>query len=261
MVRIQGVGPAFLTPNCLRPSPNVYFTTPQQPFASLNTLLQPTLPLHNAAQQCPNPSLHCPAHCNPHQLSTTAADPNQASAPQRLQSAAVGGRTNPQYSADCMGAWESGRNGALPTGTVLGWRLHPETQQAGLGRELVERPYTVGGGGGPPPPGPPPPPDQRDHSGKNKIYERENLVGPFLVHKLLGPIPPSPPPPPQGNFGDFLLKRRAIIPKSPRFPLGAVQFQLATSISISPRRGSPPAPHARTGAQGHTKPLHFHILE
>ena len=26
--------------------------------------------------------------------------------------------------------------------------------------------------------------------GKNEIYNREHLVGPFLVHKLLGPLPP-----------------------------------------------------------------------
>ena len=36
--------------------------------------------------------------------------------------------------------------------------------------------------GHPPPLDPPPSPDQSDHSGKNEIYE--NLVGPFLVHKL-----------------------------------------------------------------------------
>ena len=30
--------------------------------------------------------------------------------------------------------------------------------------------------------------------GKNEIYHRENLVGPFLVHNLLGPKPPLPPP-------------------------------------------------------------------
>ena len=29
--------------------------------------------------------------------------------------------------------------------------------------------------------------------GKNEIYNRENLVGPFLVHKLLGPRHPLPP--------------------------------------------------------------------
>ena len=32
-------------------------------------------------------------------------------------------------------------------------------------------------------------------AGKNEIYRWENLIGPFLVHKLLGPSPsPSPPP-------------------------------------------------------------------
>ena len=29
--------------------------------------------------------------------------------------------------------------------------------------------------------------------GKGKIYNRENLIGPFLVHKRLGPRPPPPP--------------------------------------------------------------------
>ena len=57
------------------------------------------------------------------------------------------------------------------------------------------------GGGTPPPKTPSPPsPDQSDHSGKNEIYNRENLVRPFLVHQVLGPKPPPPLPPP-------LLKR------------------------------------------------------
>ena len=39
----------------------------------------------------------------------------------------------------------------------------------------------------------PPPPARTKVTivGKNEIYNRENLVGPFLVHKLL---PPPPPP-------------------------------------------------------------------
>ena len=45
---------------------------------------------------------------------------------------------------------------------------------------------------------PPPPPDQRGHrvpllSGLD-IYDRENVVGPFLVHKLLGQLSGTPPP-------------------------------------------------------------------
>ena len=32
--------------------------------------------------------------------------------------------------------------------------------------------------------------------GKNEIYNRENLVRPFLVHQVLGPKPPPPLPPP-----------------------------------------------------------------
>ena len=43
------------------------------------------------------------------------------------------------------------------------------------------------------PPVPPPPPETKvTIVGKNKIYNRENLVGPFLVHKILGPSPPLP---------------------------------------------------------------------
>ena len=41
--------------------------------------------------------------------------------------------------------------------------------------------------------GPSPPPQTKvTIAGKNEIYKRENVVGPFLVHKLLGPNPPPP---------------------------------------------------------------------
>ena len=48
--------------------------------------------------------------------------------------------------------------------------------------------------------GAPPPPTKMTIAGENEIYIRENLIGPFLVHKLLGPKPrpplqPPPPPP------------------------------------------------------------------
>ena len=48
----------------------------------------------------------------------------------------------------------------------------------------------------PPPQGGPPPPLQTKVTivGKNEIYNRENLVGPFLVHKRLGPRSPPPLP-------------------------------------------------------------------
>ena len=83
--------------------------------------------------------------------------------------------------------------------------------------EGLEWPYTIGGGGGTPvcdipsrccfftgpwtvtrsslvcPP--PPPQDQRDRRGKNELYNREHLIPPFLVHRLLGPRLPTPPPP------------------------------------------------------------------
>ena len=43
---------------------------------------------------------------------------------------------------------------------------------------------------------PPSPPLQTKVTivGKNEIYNQENLVGPFLVHKILGPSPPLPSP-------------------------------------------------------------------
>ena len=63
-------------------------------------------------------------------------------------------------------------------------------------REVSEWPCATGGGGDPPPP------TKVSVVGKNGIYHKENLIGPFLVHKILGPRPPSPtsntslPPPP-----------------------------------------------------------------
>ena len=47
----------------------------------------------------------------------------------------------------------------------------------------------------PPLPGPSSPKNKVTIVVQNEIYHRENLVGPFLVHKLLGPRP-SPPTPP-----------------------------------------------------------------
>ena len=61
--------------------------------------------------------------------------------------------------------------------------------------EVLEWPYTTGGGGVPPPP-PWTLQNKVTIVGKSEIYNRENVVGPFLVHKLLGPIPPLPPSPP-----------------------------------------------------------------
>ena len=42
---------------------------------------------------------------------------------------------------------------------------------------------------------PPPPKTKGAIVGRNEIYRWENLVGPFLVHKLLGPRPPPPSSP------------------------------------------------------------------
>ena len=51
---------------------------------------------------------------------------------------------------------------------------------------------TKGGGRLPPKP---PPQTKVTIVGKNEIYNKENLVGPFLVHKIFGSQTPSPPPP------------------------------------------------------------------
>ena len=51
------------------------------------------------------------------------------------------------------------------------------------------------GGGSPKTPSPPPQ-TKVTIVGKNEIYNRENLVRPFLVHQVLGPKPPPPLPPP-----------------------------------------------------------------
>ena len=40
---------------------------------------------------------------------------------------------------------------------------------------------------------PPPPKTKGTIVGKNEIYNREDLIGPLLVHTLLGPRPPPPP--------------------------------------------------------------------
>ena len=53
------------------------------------------------------------------------------------------------------------------------------------------------GGGDPSPKTPSPPPQTKvTIVGKNEIYNRKNLVRPFLVHQVLGPKPPPPLPPP-----------------------------------------------------------------
>ena len=45
-----------------------------------------------------------------------------------------------------------------------------------------------------PPLDPPPPPQTKGTIvGQNKMYRREHLIGPFLVHSRAGPRPPSPP--------------------------------------------------------------------
>ena len=68
--------------------------------------------------------------------------------------------------------------------------------------------------GGTPCPRPPPPQTKVTIVRKNDIYKRENLVGPFLGHKLWGtkPSPPLPPFPP--------LKRRPAPPPLREQPPG-----------------------------------------
>ena len=59
-------------------------------------------------------------------------------------------------------------------------------------REVLEWPYTVGA-----------PQTKVTIAGRNEAYNRQNLVGPFLGHKLPPPPPhPAPkPPPPWGRAG------------------------------------------------------------
>ena len=77
---------------------------------------------------------------------------------------------------------------------------HPATEGRAASRVILEPSEE----GGLTPPGPPAPQTKGAIVGSNKIYNRENLVGPFWVHTLLGPRPPSllssnvslPPPAP-----------------------------------------------------------------
>ena len=61
--------------------------------------------------------------------------------------------------------------------------VSPSKQASNPGREVLEWPYTIGGGGVPAQ-------TKVTIVRKNGIYSRENLVGPFLVHKFLGPRSP-----------------------------------------------------------------------
>ena len=87
------------------------------------------------------------------------------------------------------------------------WHLPSGTQQLGrrlasheMGGEVVEWSHTAGEGATPPPPQ-----TKVTAFRENEIFNRENLIGLFLVHKLLSPRPPPPsllingggcPPPP-----------------------------------------------------------------
>ena len=79
---------------------------------------------------------------------------------------------------------------------------------------------------------PPPPRTKVTITGDNPIYRRENLIGPFLVHKCLGPrpppraspedAPPSPSPSKAGLYGASIF-------------LGVGSSQGALSTPLPPR--------------------------
>ena len=72
------------------------------------------------------------------------------------------------------------------------WGLEPPLPPQGFFRIIKNQE-----GGGPSPKTPSTPPQTKvTIVGKNEIYNRENLVRPFLVHQVLGPKPPPPLPPP-----------------------------------------------------------------
>ena len=108
--------------------------------------------------------------------------------------------------------WHPRRRG---TGTAEGRVLprcrftgHASSCRGGVGFVCLELglraglclPFFLAGRRVDPPPLEPPPPSQTKVTigGKNGIYNWENIVGPFLVGKLLGPRSPAPPPPPFG---------------------------------------------------------------
>ena len=68
---------------------------------------------------------------------------------------------------------------------ILKTHLHTPPCRPSFARASLKSLKTSGGGL---PQNPLPPfPDQSDLEGKNELYIRENLVGLFLVHKLLAP--------------------------------------------------------------------------
>ena len=109
---------------------------------------------------------------------------------------------NAQHRPTRRGPWE-GHHSNIGIG---GWECGPSALRTGLDCPK-STPKAQGffriiknqGGGDPSPqtPSPSPPPQTKvTIAGKNEIYNRENLVRPFLVHQVLGPKPPPPLPPP-----------------------------------------------------------------
>ena len=116
--------------------------------------------------------------------------------------------------------------------------------QGGSGRALGHRRRR-----GVPPFGPPSPPLQTKVTvvGNHKIYTRENLVGPFLVHKLLGLRRPLSPPSntslPSGLWG-CLRAPPAVLPTG-RAPGVAAQPTQRTRPRPRPRPRGPSGGHDR----------------
>ena len=83
---------------------------------------------------------------------------------------------------------------------------------------------TQGGGASPKTPSPPPQ-TKVTTVGKNEIYNKENMVRPFLVHQVLGPKTPPPLPP--------LLKRSPAPPLKGNCFLKQKMFVRATDFCLT----------------------------
>ena len=97
-------------------------------------------------------------------------------------------------------------------------------------------PYTVGGGGVPPPPQ-----TKVTIVGKNEIYIRENLMGPFLV--------PDPPPPPKSSGGSVDTTKTRSGPQRVRRcsgerPIGAAKGKQSDAEALC--QPQPPSPSSNT---------------
>ena len=99
----------------------------------------------------------------------------------------------------------TGRSGRQKVATRRNMRREERVTVQGPVKE--QQPDGMSHRGDPSPKTPSPPPQTKvTIVGKNEIYNRENLVRPFLVHQVLGPKAPPPLPPP-------LLKRSPAPPR------------------------------------------------